>query len=329
MAKTQNQKMKLIRIKEFLECNTDEDHGVTLSEISAHLDACGIKAERKSLYDDIELLREYCHMDIDLQKSGARFEYRLLSRDFDLHELKLLSDAVESSKFITEKKSNELIAKLKKLHSRHGAQTLSRQVLCGKVKNMNESIYYSVDAIFDAIASERCIRFKYFNLSFQKEKEYRRNGNFYEVSPYALTYSEEKYYLIAYDLASEEIRHFRVDRMESISPLDKKRNAALLFSGLDSAKYTDIHFGMFGGELIRVRLELDKKLSGAFFDRFGSENTAISTGNGKFEVSVSVAVSEQFFGWLSGLGTGARIVAPKEIKTQYADFLSKILKNNQ
>ena len=128
MAKTQNQKLKLLWLKEFLERNTDEMHGVTLAEITDYLSANGIKAERKSLYDDIELLREYCDMDIVLGKNGGRFEYKLLSRDFDLHELKLLGDAVQSSKFITEKKSSELISKLKTLCSRHEAEALSRQV---------------------------------------------------------------------------------------------------------------------------------------------------------------------------------------------------------
>lgn len=329
MAKTQNQKLKLLWLKEFLERNTDEMHGVTLAEITDYLSANGIKAERKSLYDDIELLREYCDMDIVLCKNGGRFEYKLLSRDFDLHELKLLGDAVQSSKFITEKKSGELISKLKTLCSRHEAEALSRQVLCGKVKGMNESIYYSVDAIFDAIADERCIEFKYFNYNFNGEREYRRGGESYEVSPYALTYSEEKYYLIAHDYKSSQIRHFRVDRMEKITKTERKRNAARLFGGLDRTKYTDMHFSMFGGECVRVRLEFESSLAGAYYDRFGADTAAIKTAPDKYEVSVSVAVSEQFFGWLAGLGGGARIVAPKEVKEEYRAFLEKAIENTK
>lgn len=327
MAKTQNQKLKLLWLKEFFERNTDETHGATLAEITEYLSANGISAERKSLYDDIELLREFCSMDIVLEKNGSRFEYKLLSRSFDLHELKLLGDAVESSKFITEKKSGELISKLKTLCSRHQAETLSRQVLCGKVKNMNESIYYTVDAIFDAIADGRCIEFKYFNYNFNGEREYRRGGETYEVSPYALTYSEEKYYLIAHDFKTSQIRHFRVDRMEKLSKTERKRNASRLFGGIDRTKYTDMHFSMFGGECVRVRLEFDKSLAGAYFDRFGHDAAAIKTADNKYEVSVSVAVSEQFFGWLAGLGGGARVVAPKEVREKYRSFLEKAAEN--
>ncbi len=328
MAKKQNQKMKLLLLKDYLELNTDEKNGVSLAEITAYLESNDISAERKSLYNDIELLRDVYGMDIVLEKNDRRFEYKLLSRKFDMHELKLLGDAVESSKFITDKKSAELISKLKGLCSRHEAELLSRQILCGKVKNMNESIYYTVDAIFDAIAAEKCITFKYFNHTFTKEKEYRRHGTLYEVSPYSLTYSEEKYYLIAYDHATENIRHFRVDRMEGISSSDRARDAKRLFSDIDRTKYTDMHFNMFGGDVVRVRLEFDAKLAGAFYDRFGMENTAIASGEGKYEVSVSIALSEQFFGWLAGLGGGVRIIAPKNVKTKYIEFLEEAIKNS-
>ncbi len=327
MAKTQNQKLKLLLIRDFLLKNTDAEHGVTLAEITAHLCACGVSAERKSLYDDIEILRDLYGMDIAREKNDKRFEYKLLSRDFDLHELKLLGDAVESSKFVTEKKSAELIAKLKTLCSTHEAEVLSRQVLCGKVKNMNESIYYSVDAIFDAISSEHCICFKYFNQSFSGKREYRRGGALYEVSPYALTYSEEKYYLIAFDLSNGEIRHFRVDRMENIRKTERERDAGKHFAAIDRTKYTDMHFNMFGGEVVRVRLEFEDRLAGAFFDRFGTDIAAIRTFDDKYEVSVNIAVSEQFFGWLCGLGGGARIVAPKGIKEEYRAFLQKAIEN--
>ncbi len=327
MSKTQNQKMKLLLLKDLLQKNTDSEHGVTLAEISSCLASCGISAERKSLYDDIELLCEVYGMDIAKEKHERRFEYKLLSRDFDVHELKLLSDAVGSSKFITEKKSAELISKLKTLCSKYEAEQLSRQVICGKLKSMNESIYYTVDAIFDAISSNRCITFKYFNHTFSKEKEYRRGGALYEVSPYALTYSEEKYYLIAYDFEKSDIRHFRVDRMEQITLSERARDAEALFSGISSSKYTDMHFNMFGGDIVRVRIEFEGKLAGAVFDRFGSENAAIHTYEDKYEVSVNIAVSEQFFGWLAGLGGGAKIIAPKDVKAQYRAFLEKAIEN--
>ena len=203
MAKSRFQKLKMLYIRDIFEQLTDENRGITVNEIIDHLDSVGIEAERKSVYDDIELLSDVYGMNIEKIKVPRSMEYRLLEREFDLHELKLLCDAVQASRFITEKKTDELISKLKTLCSRHEAEKLSRQVYVSeKIKNMNESIYYNVDAVFEAIAAERAIRFKYFNRTLDDKniRRYRRGGGYYEVSPYALTYSEERYYIIAYDL---------------------------------------------------------------------------------------------------------------------------------
>ena len=328
MAKSRNQKLKLLYLKDYLLENTDEEHGVTISEITAFLQNNSICAERKSLYDDIDLLRSLYGMDICTQKIAKRVEYRVMSRKFDLHELKLLGDAVQSSKFITEKKSSELIDKLKGECSRHEAEKLSRQVLCsGKVKNMNESIYYNVDSLFEAISSDRCVTFRYFNYTFDKQKEFRRGGSLYEVSPFTLVYSEDKYYLVGHDFAVGEIRHFRVDRMSGIEASDRPRNSNVLFAGIDIAKYTDMHFSMFGGQIQRVRLEFDKKLANTVYDRFGSDNVVYDTGDGKYEMYAALAVSEQFYGWLAGLGGGARILSPKEVRDGYIAFLENAQRN--
>ena len=328
MAKSKNQKLKLLYLKDYLLENTDAEHGVTISEITAYLQSNSICAERKSLYDDIELLRSLYGMDICTQKIAKRVEYRVLSRKFDLHELKLLCDAVQSSKFITEKKSSELIDKLKSECSRHEAVKLSRQVICsGKVKNMNESIYYNVDSLFEAISSDRCVTFRYFNYTFDKQKEFRRGGSLYEVSPFALVYSEDKYYLVGHDFEADEIRHFRVDRMAGIDISDRPRSPQVLFSGIDIAKYTDMHFSMFGGEIRRVRLEFDKKLANTVYDRFGADNVVYDSGEGKYEMYVALAVSEQFYGWLAGLGGKAKIISPQEIKDGYISFLEDAQNN--
>jgi len=328
MAKSRNQKLKLLYLKDYLLENTDEEHGVTISEITAYLQSNDILAERKSLYDDIDLLRSVYGMDICTQKIAKRVEYRVASRKFDMHELKLLGDAVQSSKFITEKKSNELIDKLKGECSRHEAEKLSRQILCtGKVKNMNESIYYNVDSLFEAISSDRCVLFRYFNYTFDKQKEFRRDGARYEVSPLTLVYSEDKYYLIGYDLSVGAIRHFRVDRMTGIEIGSRARNAKEFFSGIDVAKYTDMHFSMFGGEIQRVRLCFDKKLANTVYDRFSSDNVVYDKGDGSYEMYVSLAVSEQFFGWLAGLGGGAKIISPQNVRDDYISFLDKVMKN--
>ena len=328
MAKSKFQKLKLLYIKELFEKSTDSEHGITVADIIRYLDENGIEAERKSIYDDIELLCDVWGMNIEKIKVPKTMEYRLMSRDFDIHELKLLGDAVGASRFITEKKSSELIGKLIAQCSRHDADKLSRQVLVpGRIKNMNESIFYNVDAIFDAIARERAITFRYFNRTFKSktEREYRHGGERYEASPCALTYSEEKYYLVAYDFGSDSIRHYRVDRMEDIEISDRGREAGRYFPDMELGTYTDRHFGMFGGELKKVGVEFDSSLADAVYDRFGSDITAIDAGEGKYKVYVSVNVSEQFFGWVTGLGERARIISPPDVCDAYRLHLRRCL----
>lgn len=330
MAKSRFQKLKMLYIRDIFEQNTDAEHGITVSDIIDLLDSAGIEAERKSIYDDIELLSDVYGMNIEKIKVPRSMEYRLTERDFELYELKLLCDAVQASRFITEKKSGELIAKLKGLCSRHEAERLSRQVhVSEKIKNMNESIYYNVDAVFEAISAEKSIRFKYFNRTFDSktEKKYRRGGGYYEVSPYALTYSEEKYYLIAYDLESCEMRHFRVDRMEGIEQGEQERDAQKYFGNIDTGSYTDRHFGMYGGKEVKVGIEFEANLANAVYDRFGADPAVINEGDGKYLIHVSVVVSAQFFGWIAGLGRGAKIVSPDTVAADYKEHLRSLLAN--
>ena len=330
MAKSRFQKLKLLYIKDYFERCSDDSHGIPVPELIEHLSSLGIEAERKSIYDDIELLSEYYGMNIEKVKIPRSMEYRLTEHDFDLHELKLLCDAVMASRFITEKKSDMLIDKLKAQASVHEAQKLSRQVIVSdKIKNMNESIYYNVDAIFEAIAAERSVRFRYFARSFRSplERCYRRGGEYYEVSPYALTYSEEKYYLIAYDYEQKKLKHFRVDRMEDIREGERGRDAQKYFSSINLGMYTDRCFGMFGGEETRVTLEFEEFLAGAVYDRFGSDIVAVRTEQDRYRVHVPIVESEQFYGWLAGLGSGARVIAPDSVREGYKKHLCKILES--
>lgn len=332
MARSRFQKLKLLYIKDYFERCSDAEHGITVPELIEYLASLGVEAERKSIYDDIELLSEFYGMNIEKVKIPRSMEYRLCEHGFDLHELKLLCDAVMASRFITEKKSDGLIEKLKAQASIHEAQKLSRQVIVSdKIKNMNESIYYNVDAIFEAIAAERSVRFKYFARSFRSPSErcYRRDGGYYEVSPYALTYSEEKYYLIAYDYEDKKLKHFRVDRMEDISEGERARDAQKYFSSINLGMYTDRCFGMFGGEETRVTLEFDEFLAGAVYDRFGSDIIAHRQDDFRYRVHVPVVVSEQFYGWLAGLGRGARVIAPDSVREEYVRHLEKILEENR
>ena len=251
MAKGANQKLKLLYLARILSEETDEDHGLTLPEITARLAALDIPADRKTLYADFEELRRF-GLDILTVQEGRQYTYRLVSREFELPELKLLVDCVQAAKFITEKKSRELIRKLEGLASRNEALQLQRQVLIsGRIKTMNESIYYNVDKLHQAINGNVRIRFRYFSWTVRKEMELRRGGADYEVSPLHLVWDDEYYYLVAYDNTDLKTKHFRVDKMLQIRLTRLPREYPEEAARLDISAYSRSLFGMFGGRRAR------------------------------------------------------------------------------
>ena len=220
MAKSSNQKLKLLYLLKMLEEKTDEENTMTINDMIVELERYGIKAERKSIYADLEALRHY-GLDITSRKSKTT-DYFVASRLFELPELKLLVDAVQCSKFVTHKKSNELIKKIESLASNKQAQSLHRQVyVTNRVKTINESIYYNVDRLHAAIAENRQVSFKYFDYDVKKEKVFRKNGDKYTVSPYGLSWDDENYYLITFSTKYNGFTHYRVDRMIDIDLLDE------------------------------------------------------------------------------------------------------------
>ena len=187
MPRSSNQKLKLLYLMRYLLQNTDEQHPATTNQLISFLAEQDVKAERKSIYDDMEALRLF-GLDVERTESGRSSGYYVASREFELPELKLLVDSIQSSKFITHKKTTQLIKKIETLASAHEAQLLQRQVLVtNRIKTMNESIYYNVDEIHSGITQNRKIRFKYFEYTVNKERRFRRDGAFYVMSPYALT----------------------------------------------------------------------------------------------------------------------------------------------
>ncbi|MEF9971705.1 MAG: WYL domain-containing protein [Oscillospiraceae bacterium] len=323
MAKSSNQKLKLLYIMELLQEKSDETHVLPASDIIAHLEANGISAERKSIYDDLETLRLF-GMDI-IQQRGANGGYYLASRVFELAELKLLVDSVQSSKFITQKKTLALIKKIEGLSSVYDARLLQRQVYVkNRIKNMNESIYYNVDEIHNAIARDCKICFKYFEYSINKEKVCKHDGADYCLSPFALTWDSENYYMIAFDNKAGIIKHFRVDKMTELSPSEEPREGHKSFDNLDFAAYSQTLFGMFTGREERVTLEFSNKLIGAVVDRFGKEVPLLPVDEEHFRIRVDVAVSTRFFGWLCGFGTGVRLVAPDTVVLQMREHVAAI-----
>lgn len=324
MPKSPKQKQKLLYIAKYIMEETDENHVVTTPNLIAYLAANDIKAERKSIYDDIDTLIDF-GFDI-VRKDGPKGGYFLASRDFELAEVKLLVDLVQSSKFITTKKSRELIKKLEKQVSKQNAKTLQRQVVVAdRNKTANEHIYYSVDVIYEAIAKNKQIRFQYFEWDVNKEMKLRKDGDFYLVSPWLLTWDEENYYLIAYDEQAQIMKHYRVDKMLAITLSDNNRLGKEAFEAIDVAAYSKKTFGMFAGEERTVRMVFDERLTGVVVGRFGRDVAMRPFEKDKVLVRANVQVSPQFFGWLAGLSTGVYIESPEDVKESYKNYMKEIL----
>ena len=324
MAKSDNQKLKLLYLAKIFSEETDEDHGLTMPQIIQRLDSYGIRAERKTLYQDFDELRDF-GMDIVCNQDGRVYTYHLISRDFELAELKLLVDSVQSSKFITEKKSAALIKKLEHLASRYEADQLQRQVLItGRVKSMNESGYYNVDDIHNAIARDRQIRFRYVNWTVDKEESLRRDGKWYCVSPWHLRWDDEYYYLIAYDTETASIRHYRVDKMKNIQITDLPRDGRQQLKTFNPADYSKKLFGMYSGEFCHVTLYGNNSMIGVIIDRFGKDIPVMKKDADHFETVVEAAISPQFFGWIASLGAGIRIKGPAQVRKQMQEFVQNL-----
>ena len=326
MPRSDKQKLKMMYLVKILSERTDAENGLTMQELIDALEEEDIKAERKSIYSDISALNEY-GLDIISDKDGRNFVYKMVSREFELPELKLLVDAVQSSKFITENKSNKLIKKIEGLTSIYEAKSLHRQVyVANRIKTKNESVYYNVDDIQKAIAENRMISFQYFQWTPNKERELRHDGARYEISPWALTWDDENYYMIGYDSEAEKIKHYRVDKMMKISIIeDAKREGKAEFKDMDMAIYSKKVFGMFGGKEETVTLRCRNDMAGVIIDRFGTEVNITKKDKQYFNARVSVQVSPQFFGWVFSLGDGVQISGPKSVVDRMKTELKNVM----
>ena len=323
MPKGTKQKLKLYYLSRIMLKKTDDEHGITMPEIQKMLLEYGVTADRKSVYDDLESLK-VLGIDIIGEKVGRNYLYHVGKKQFEIAELKLLVDSIQSSKFITEKKSRELIEKLTAFASEYEASQLKRQVVVqGRVKTMNESIYYVVDEIHKAISENSRIRFEYLKWNLKK-KMVRKKDKIYEVSPWALTWNDENYYLIAFDSEAGCLKHYRVDKMRDIELTGEKRDGSKYFKKSDIAAYAKTNFGMFGGEETKVKLEFKDEMVGVLIDRFGTDISIRPVREGWSVTTVDVAVSEQFFGWVFGLGAKVKIVDPEDVVDRFKDELKSI-----
>lgn len=319
MPRQKNQKLKLLYLYKILTENTDEEHPMTVARMIEELSSYGITAERKSIYDDIEALRNF-GADI-IYRKVKNHEYYVASRTFELPELKLLADAIASSKFITERKSRQLIKKIESLCSKHEARQLRRQVyVMGRAKTMNERIYYNVDKIHQAIAHDRQISFKYFEYNLSKKKQYRQGGEKYFASPYALSWDDENYYMTAFYEKYDSLSNFRIDKMENVRVLEQKRQRLPDNKEFDPAEYSKKAFGMYAGREEKISLKFDNSLIGVTLDRFGHDISIIPADEYSFIINVYAYIGPTFIGWLFGFGNKVEILSPRSLIDEFTGF---------
>lgn len=325
MPKGTNQKFKLYRLAQIMLERTDEEHYITMPKIMEALKEYDITAERKSIYADLRDLETF-GIDVEGEQVGNRYHYHVVNRPFEMPELKLLVDAIQSSKFITARKTNDLIRKLEAFVSRYDAMKLQRQVyVSGRIKTMNESIYYTVDEIHNAISENKKICFQYFQWNVKKEMELRHGGAYYRISPWGLSWDDENYYLVGYDSDAQMIKHYRVDKMLNLRMIDERREGRDHFKKLDMADYAKKSFGMYGGKEQDVKMLVENHLAGVMIDRFGKDIMMVPVDKEHFSVKVQVHVSRQFLGWVISLGEGIKIIGPDEVAGQMKQEIKRLV----
>ncbi|MDO4460161.1 MAG: WYL domain-containing protein [Clostridia bacterium] len=333
--KGKNQKLKMLYLAEIFRNYTDEKHGLTFKEIQAMLKDYDVSADRKTLYGDFEELRHY-GMDItnpSEEQLGAYANYRAVNgrlfgrnaEELSFAEVKLLVDIVQSTKFITEDKSNKLIKKLENLVSRYQAQELNREIITsGRVKSDNEQVFDNIDSIQLAMNNDIQVEFKYYMWNVNRKLIERHPGKIYKVSPWALVFDDENYYLLGYQEDEGIIKHYRVDKIQDINITDRKRNGEEEFHKQNMAKYTSTMFGMYHGEIKDVVLEAENSMAGVIIDRFGRDTVLRKQDDNHFQVTVQVAISQQFIGWLIGLGNKIKVIEPESVVEKMRDRIREL-----
>ena len=328
MSRGTNQKFKFTYLMKIMQEKTDDEHSLTMPQIMEELEKYDVTAERKSIYTDFQDMTDKFGIEIIKEQIGRETYYHVGSREFELAEVKLLIDAIQSSKFITQTKSRELITKIKSFVSEHQAKQLQRQVYINyRVKTMNESVYYNVDDIHTAINQNKKIRFKYYKWDINKKLVPRHNGDWFVVSPWALTWDDENYYMVAFDNLDHKIKHYRVDKMMRISIEEEQRNGKEAFKNFDMAEYSKATFGMYQGQKTKVKIRLANYMRCAFIDRFGKDITFRPVDNEHSELHVDVNVSPQFFGWIFSLGKDVKVVGPEEVVEELRAKTEEFLEN--
>ena len=323
-----NQSLRTLYVMDYLLRYTDEKHPCTCAELIAMLEKkdalMGVTIGRKSIYSDISTLGPD-GFGLDIISSNGK--YYIASRDFELEEVELLLDVVQSANFITEKKSRNLVKKLENLASAHEAKTLNRKIhIFNRVKTQNEKVFYNIASLSRAINSNVAVQFKYFKYDVSKLRKYGRSGGSYTVSPFALFWGEQNYYLLAYSHADRELRHYRIDRIEGITVTGMPREGHEEYGKIDIATYPPKVFYAFRGPEYQVTLRCKNMFSEAVLDRFGRNVMLIPDGDEHFTVTVDILESPQFYAWLTGFGDGVEVVSPAAVRDGMTAHLEKILR---
>lgn len=325
MANQYGQKLKLLYIMNILLGETDENHPVNAKDIVDKLAAMGIEAERKSVYSDVSTLIEY---GLDIERTDRyKGGYYIASKTFELAELKLMVDAISSSRFISEKKAKDLTDRIISLGNVYDADNLKRQVVvANRSRDRADKIFYAIDRIYSSIDNNHKMSFKYFNWNADMTKDYKYDKESITVSPACLLWFEENYYLVAYSDLREEIRYYRVDKMEAVKELDDTREGVDSINKSEIAKIALRSFGMYKGESNTVTIVCPNSKVGIFIDRFGKDISIIKDQD-KVKVRVELEVGPAFFGWISGLGDDVYIEGPVSVRQEYTDYITSLLKN--
>lgn len=330
--KEQSDSKKLIPIylqKIFLE-KTDKTHFIRMPEILSELEKKGVTADRRTIYTNISLL-EAVDFHIEGVQEKGNYKYHLPERTFDSNELKILIDSVAASKFLTEKKSRELIKKLKTLGSTFDNESFNRRVLLDKrVKSMNDRIFKNLDTIYAAISTNSQITFQYTRWNPQRTFDILRSGKEFAASPYAVSMSDDNYYLIAYDTRTKGLRHYRIDKMQSIKLTYEAREGKEHFEAFNMVEYSKKAFGMFAGKEETISIEAPNQLAGVFIERFGDSVRIRPSLERKnfFVARITVYTSIQFYGWLLGLGKEVKILSPDSVREEYINYLNEAISVN-
>ena len=319
--RSQNQRLKLLYLLDYLLEQPDETHTVKVQEIIEHFDNYHkIPIEQKTVCSDLHLLDENGY---ETQYDGRTRGWRIVEREFETQELQLLIDSVQSSRFITQKQAKNLTDKLKAKASRFDRMLLDRRCYVpNRVRSSNDSVFYHLDDIHAAIANDWKITFQYFYFSPQKQKVYYKKGGKYTASPYALLWSENNYYLLAYE--SGKMKHFRVDKMDGIEIVPHKREGKEVFKEMKLSERSLRVFSMFSGKVQKVKIRFSNHLANVVIDRFGKDIIMVPEDEKHFTIHTDIEVSPQFYGWLCGLGKGVRVISPPEVVEEMGNYVKGI-----